>query len=123
MDWAVSPHWRVPLPKMSMPSGKLRVMRSMASEVAGVASAQRWMAGVEEVETAPAVLMRRVKTVVWAVAVALPVQRRVMAVMRKVLPEGGVKEVPVEVDEVPRDSVRVMAVSVLVAPAAAAPLV
>ena len=77
--------------------------------------------GVELVVTAPPVFMRRLKVVVCSVAtLVLPRVANMMFWIRNVFPDEGVNDTAVDVAEVPLDFVRVMAFSMVVAPAAAA---
>lgn len=70
---AVIPNWSVPLPNISYPKlGSGTKILSHAEAVAGVADRAANIIGVLDVVTAPAVLILKLKVVVWIVAVACP---------------------------------------------------
>lgn len=72
------------------------------------------------VVTAPAVFIRKLKVVAWAVAVLLPLVAKVIACIRNRFPFVMTKEVPVDVAPVSALFVSVIAVSVPLVPDAEA---
>jgi hypothetical protein len=78
------------------------------------------MIGVLVVVTAPPVLILRLNVVLWTVAVAFPRVATEKCVILNVFPDVTTNVAALEVADVSEDFVSVMAVSVAVAPAAAA---
>lgn len=117
---AVTPNWIVPFPSISHPSGIWTITRSHALAVAGVADLTARTIGVLAVVTAPAVFIRKLKVVAWAVAVLLPLVAKVIACIRNRFPFVMTKEVPVDVAPVSALFVSVIAVSVPLVPDAEA---